>query len=600
LKSDQFATLSPNVAANEALRIPQQKAYEAIADHYSGTGADREIGLVLPVGCGKSGLLAIAPFAVASTRALLVAPNLNIADQLLKDLTPSHPKFFYEKRGVLLAPPYPEPAEIRGKSSNLDDLESADIVITNIQQLQRAGNTWLAALDADFFDLIMFDEAHHNVAESWEALREKFPAAKIINVSGTPSRADGRLMAGQIIYSYPIREAVEQGYVKRITGHRLNPESLRYVRREDDVEIEIGLDEVRRLGEEDAGFRRSIVSSDETLSTIVDASIRKLRELRERSGEGRLKIIASALNMEHCKQVVAKYAERGLRADFVHSKQDGKANEQVHAKLERHELDVIVQVRKLGEGFDHPFLTVAAVFSIFSSLSPFVQFVGRVMRIIPDVDPFDQVNEGVVVFHVGANITGVWKDFQEFAEADQEWLAQLIDEHIDDGTQGEDIAPLGGTRPPPPNEPTVTGQGTVLLEDLQLLSGDPRVAQALKLLQEAGVQTGDQFDQLQRIQPTKQDRRRSKKKLLDERSKTKVGKILASRKLPHGGRELDRKRLGKDNFQVLKSAIDKAINADAGYGANARDKFTNDQLDSALLRLDEVADAVEKATFDVK
>lgn len=446
----------------------------------------------------------------------------------------------------------------------------------------------------------MFDEAHHNVAESWEALREKFPAAKIINVSGTPSRADGRLMAGQIIYSYPIREAVEQGYVKRITGHRLNPESLRYVRREDDVEIEIGLDEVRRLGEEDAGFRRSIVSSDETLSTIVDASIRKLRELRERSGEGRLKIIASALNMEHCKQVVAKYAERGLRADFVHSKQDGKANEQVHAKLERHELDVIVQVRKLGEGFDHPFLTVAAVFSIFSSLSPFVQFVGRVMRIIPDVDPFDQVNEGVVVFHVGANITGVWKDFQEFAEADQEWLAQLIDEHIDDGTQGEDIAPLGGTRPPPPNEPTVTGQGTVLLEDLQLLSGDPRVAQALKLLQEAGVQTGDQFDQLQRIQPTKQDRRRSKKKLLDERSKTKVGKILASRKLPHGGRELDRKRLGKDNFQVLKSAIDKAINADAGYGANARDKFTNDQLDSALLRLDEVADAVEKATFDVK
>ena len=32
----------------------------------------------------------------------------------------------------------------------------------------------------------------------------------------------------------------------------------------------------------------------------------------------------------------------------------------------------------LGEGFDHPYLSVASVFSIFASLAPFVQFVGRI------------------------------------------------------------------------------------------------------------------------------------------------------------------------------------------------------------------------------
>ena len=48
---------------------------------------------------------------------------------------------------------------------------------------------------------------------------------------------------------------------------------------------------------------------------------------------------------------------------------------------------MIVQVRKLGEGFDHRFLAVAAVFSIFSNLSPFVQFVGRIMRVINRMRP---------------------------------------------------------------------------------------------------------------------------------------------------------------------------------------------------------------------
>jgi superfamily II DNA or RNA helicase len=350
------------------------------------------------------------------------------AQQLFDDLTPTDPDFFYAKRDVLASPPYPEAAEIRGTKSNITDLHDADIVITNIQQLQRDGNKWLAKFDADYFDLIQFDEGHHNVAESWDILRDKFPNARIINVSATPSRADGRLMSGQIIYVYPISQAVKNGYVKRITGHRLNPKTLKYVRREGDEEVTVDLDEVRRLGETDAGFRRSIVSSEETLSTIVDASIHKLNERRKVTGERRLKIIASALNMEHCKQIVAAYTARSLRADFVHSKQDGKANERVHEKLENHELDVIVQVRKLGEGFDHPFLTVAAVFSIFSNLSPFMQFVGRVMRIIPDSDPHSDVNEGIVVFHVGGNITGVWNDFRDFADADQEFLMNLVDE----------------------------------------------------------------------------------------------------------------------------------------------------------------------------
>jgi superfamily II DNA or RNA helicase len=107
---------------------------------------------------------------------------------------------FYRKCKVLSGAEYPEPAEIRGNAANRSDLDAADVVVTNIQQLQRGGsdNKWLTDLPEDYFDLILFDEGHHNVAGSWEVLRQKFPAARIISLSATPTRADGRLMSGEI------------------------------------------------------------------------------------------------------------------------------------------------------------------------------------------------------------------------------------------------------------------------------------------------------------------------------------------------------------------------------------------------------------------
>lgn len=588
MKNDQYSALTPNVTDNPDLREPQVQAYEAIAGHDFSDPSQREVAVVLPVGCGKSGLLALAPFATQARRALLVAPNVGIADQLLRDLTPSDPKYFYLNRNILRNSPFPEPAEIRGSSTSVEDLNEADIVVTNIQQLQRNNNRWLSALPQDFFDLIMFDEAHHNVAESWNVLREHFPQARILNVSATPTRADGRVMAGEIIYSYPISRAVEKGYVKRVNGYRLNPTTLHYVRREGEAEIEVGLEEVRRLGEQDAGFRRSIVSSEATLTTIVEASIRKLQELRQSTGEQRLKIIASALNMEHCQQIVARYRALGLRADYVHSLESTTVNERVHRQLENHELDVIVQVRKLGEGFDHPYLSVAAVFSIFNNLGPFMQFVGRIMRVIPSVDPFSPVNDGVVVFHVGGNITGVWTDFQQFAEADQQFFAHLTDEDLVEPTPAGEAGAIRDIAWSP--LPVITSQDEILLEDLTLVTANPEVANALAVLQNAGIDTGERFDQLQRVAPTKQQSRRAKRGLLDNLVKNEAGKLLGRRQLNHVGRDLDRTR---ENFRVVKSAIDRRIKQSVPSGATTRDDYTSDDYDQLMELLPEIVSQVE-------
>jgi superfamily II DNA or RNA helicase len=577
-----FQDRQPNVEGNPCLRLPQREAFQAMVD-YAGTPGDseRELGIILPVGCGKSGCITLAPFAFRARRALVVAPGVSIAQQLTRDFDPTQAGMFYQKCRVLQTPPYPEPVEIRGTTSNRGDLEEADVVITNIQQLQGGdANRWLRVLPQNFFDLILFDEGHHSVANSWTLLKAAFPDALIINFSATPLRADGQVMAGCLLYSYPIYRAIQEGYVKHLKAVQLNPRTLRYVRREDGEEIEVSLDEVRRLGEEDADFRRSIVTSTETLNTIVNASIRELDRLRATTGDDRLKIIASALNFEHCRQIVEAYRARGKRADYVHSREDAAANQRVMQRLESHQLDVIVQVRKLGEGFDHPFLSVAAVFSIFSNLSPFVQFVGRIMRVIKQDSPGDPLNQGIVVFHAGANIARQWSDFQQFSEADRDYFDQLLPL---EGIDPNDPQVEGEIDPTPRynSQMEVRAQSEVLIEEIPLLQDEAAMA-ALRLLQERGYTPDDinvAFQTLQPVPTTRVRERQAMRSSLDMRVRTEAARILGERGINPAGRELDRQRLGRGNLIVLKAAIDRQVNALVGQPNGQRHDFSRTELD---------------------
>ena len=601
MENNPFQTREPSISGNPRLRAPQQEAYAELA-RFGGNPdeQEREVGIVLPVGCGKSGCITIAPFAFRATRTLVVAPGVKIAQQLHDDFDPARQDMFYIKCGVLNGPPYPEPAEIRGATTNRADLEEADVVLTNIHQLRGDENRWLQNLPDDFFDLILFDEGHHNVAQSWNTLKAKFARARIVNFSATPLRADGQLMAGRILYSYPVFRAIQEGYVKRLKAIVLNPQTLRYVRREDGQEIEVSLDEVRRLGAQDSDFRRSIVTSTETLNTIVDASIRELDKRRQAADDNRLKIIASALHYDHCRQVVEAYRARGRRADYVHSRENSVANDRVLQRLENHELDVIVQVRKLGEGFDHPFLAVAAVFSIFANLSPFVQFVGRIMRVIKQNAPGHILNHGSVVFHAGANVASRWADFQTYSEADREFFDQLLPIEDLDFSSGDELEVEPAPRDFGDGERfDVRSQTAIRLEEIPLIAEDPEALAALRVLRERGYSSDEvrqAYDWLEPVPVTRVRQRQAMRGGLDMRVRTETGRILGERGVNPEGHDFDRQRLGRTNFVVLKTAIDRQVNAAVGRQFRERHEFTRPEMDQIELAFTSI---VERAVQEV-
>lgn len=580
-----------NIEDNQELRIPQREGWAAIRAHYDQPGASQEVGIVLPVGCGKSGLIAVSPYALRGQRALVIAPGTRIRTQLGNDLRANSDTNFYDRCHVIgREEEYPETAIVESGRVNVDDILHADITVANIQQISGEENRWLDALPQNYFDVILVDEAHHNTAASWQQVKRRFPNARIVNFSATPARADGALMEGQVIYSFPVLRAIEAGYVKRLRAKMLRPTELRYVDRSNAQERLIDADEVRRLGESDAEFRRGIVMSDETLSSIVDQSIVELRRLREEAGEPRLKIIASAVNYDHCIQITEAFRSRGLRANYVHSR-EGHANDRVFQQLENHELDAIVQARMLGEGFDHKYLAVAMVGSIFANLSPFVQFIGRIMRVVTQNQPGHLTNQGVVVFHVGANVARRWNDFRQFSEADQGYFADLLPEAEDINFTGATVErEPGGAGGIAPVE--ILEERGVRAADMEPI-GDPDAAALLQQLADMDITPDQAAQEIRRLRTTRQDRREARRGSLNDRVQNETGGMLGRLGINPGGRTLDPRRRVR-NFAWAAADLNRRVNEHVGGASADRQNFTLEQLDAAHDALSEIVRLFEE------
>ena len=108
-----FVNRTPAVEDNLHLREPQREGYLTLARAVAADTIAREVGIVLPVGCGKSGLITLTPFAYRSKRTLVVAPNVRIYEQLSNEFDPANPDMFYRLRNALNTGPFPEPVPIR-------------------------------------------------------------------------------------------------------------------------------------------------------------------------------------------------------------------------------------------------------------------------------------------------------------------------------------------------------------------------------------------------------------------------------------------------------------------------------------------------------
>ncbi len=604
-----FQIAVSNIEENERLREPQCQAHRAAREHF--LSQDTPAILQIPVGCGKTGLIATLPFGLAKGRVLVITPNLTIRKGVADALDIASSKCFWTKTRVLTNfTEGPFCAILDGYDANIHDCTESHFVVTNIQQLASSADRWLPQFPRNFFDMIIVDEGHHNAAESWRKVFERFPEAKVISLTATPFRSDEKPLEGDIIYRYPFTRAMIKGYIKEIRSVTVAPAEIYFTFRND--ERRHTLEEVLKLREEQ-WFRKGVALAPECNRHIVEASIQHCRSLRERTGM-RHQVIAAACSVDHARQVRSIYEECSYRAKEIHSHMSEDERDDVLSDLRNGRLDCIVQVQMLGEGFDHPPLSVAAIFRPFRSLSPYIQFVGRIMRVIHENEPGHPDNRGIIVSHIGLNNDEQWDDFREIDIADQniihEWLTSAEEDRECEGDQSEgvhrrfdrgmkvkdeiishfiDLPFLD------PNDNRVIDR---LLNDVMPGTGltlrDLGVtAETLRAKLLAGLEEQKQVPQAIPISP--QRRRVAVRKRVDERSGSVVNRILKELKLGFGGREISKviaQGRGRANHIILIEQMNNAINDFMGIGPGERATVTAEQLQEAYNSLDLIGDGV--------
>lgn len=197
------------------LRQPQIAALHMIMGHLK-LPLDAAT-VVMPTGTGKTETMLATLIANRCEKLLVIVPSDSLRNQiagkffslgLLKEFGIVGEKSLYPTIGV-----------IKNRFENIDEitgfLEKCNVVVTTMSWLTNQDDV-TQELFAKSFSHIFIDEAHHVKASSWNEFRNKFDSEKIIQFTATPFRNDGKRLDGKIISNFPLKNAQEQGYYKKI------------------------------------------------------------------------------------------------------------------------------------------------------------------------------------------------------------------------------------------------------------------------------------------------------------------------------------------------------------------------------------------------
>lgn len=179
------------------LRPYQEEARSAVKSDWA-SGVDRTL-LVLPTGTGKTIVFSrlVEDMVREGKRCLILAHRGELLDQAADKL--------YQSTGLRCAV---EKAEESCLGS------WCQVVVGSVQSLMRPKR--LEQFAADYFNVIVVDEAHHILSDSYQRVMEHFDGAKVLGVTATPDRGDMRNLGQffeRLAYEYTLHKAIKEGYL---------------------------------------------------------------------------------------------------------------------------------------------------------------------------------------------------------------------------------------------------------------------------------------------------------------------------------------------------------------------------------------------------
>lgn len=215
--------------------------------------------------------------------------------------------------------------------------------------------------------LIVIDEAHHALAETYKELWTRYPNAKKLGMTATPCRLNRKGFTDlfdMLIISDSIADFIRQGWLSAFdyVSIRPNSEDQRLI----DCLEKRGADGDFQVKEMDAVLNRR-------------PSIERLYESVRQYANGK-KGIVYAVSISHARNIAEYYNNKGVNAVAIDSKTPAKLRKQMVEDFRQGKIQVLVNVDVFSEGFDCPDVEFVQLARPTLSLAKYLQQVGRGLR----------------------------------------------------------------------------------------------------------------------------------------------------------------------------------------------------------------------------
>ncbi len=227
-------------------------------------------------------------------------------------------------------------------------------------------------------DLIIIDEAHHAVAGSWDKIIGHFSDAKIIGVTATPSRLDGRGLGSHfstLVSGPSVAQLTKLGF---LSPHRVFAPPV--------------IADLSNVKTRAGDYANDQLSAAMDRPTITGDAIGHYRRLADG-----LPAIAFCCSIAHAKSVCESFNKAGYRAKLVTGKMPMEERDEAISGLADGRTQVLCSVDVVSEGTDVPAVSAAILLRPTQSEALYLQQVGRILRPQPG-------KIAIVLDHVGSTL----------------------------------------------------------------------------------------------------------------------------------------------------------------------------------------------------
>lgn len=217
-------------------------------------------------------------------------------------------------------------------------------------------------------DLIIIDEAHHAPAGSWAKVLEAYPRARVLGVTATPVRTDGKGLAGSFdtliqpeIGGRPVtaKWLMDEGYLC---------EAVVYA-----PDKSLDLSGLRKGKSGDYTDKAAAAAVDKP--TITGDAVEHYRQYANHQPA-----LAFCASVEHAGHVCEAFQVAGYRAAVLAGNVTDAERKRLIQGLASGQIEVLCSCNMVSEGTDIPVCTAAILMRPTQSLGLHLQQVGRVLR----------------------------------------------------------------------------------------------------------------------------------------------------------------------------------------------------------------------------